>query len=71
MEVLRWVWAAGLKDLRSLDGCPWDRDICVEAAGGGHLEVLRWARTNGCPWDKYTCAYAAEEGRLAHGAMLA
>ena len=22
------------------------------AAGGGHLEVLQWARANGCPWDE-------------------
>jgi len=22
------------------------------AAGGGHLEVLRWARAHGCEWDE-------------------
>ena len=39
--------------------CPWD-----EAAKGGHLEVLKWARENGCPWDVGTCACAAEGGHL-------
>jgi len=23
----------------------------ANAAGGGHLEVLKWARANGCPWN--------------------
>jgi len=36
----------------------------MEAAKGGHLEVLKWARENGCPWDEWTCAYAAEGGHL-------
>jgi hypothetical protein len=35
-----------------------------EAAKGGHLEVLKWARENGCPWDELTCANAAERGHL-------
>ncbi len=30
-----------------------------KAARGGHLEVLKWARSQGCPWDASTCAYAA------------
>ena len=32
--------------------------------GGGHLEVLKWARANGCPWDWWTCANAAAGGHL-------
>ena len=24
---------------------------CTRAVGGGHLEVLEWARENKCPWD--------------------
>jgi len=27
---------------------------CEAAAGGGHLDVLRWAREHECPWDENT-----------------
>ena len=30
----------------------------------GHLETLRWLRSNGCPWDEQTCLDAAREGHL-------
>ena len=40
------------------------RSLCQSAAGGGHLEVLQWARARGFPWDKWTCAYAAGNGHL-------
>jgi len=36
----------------------------MDAAEGGHLEVLKWARENDCPWDKRTCAHAAKGGHL-------
>ena len=36
----------------------------ADAANGGHLEVLKWARENGCPWDERTCRGAAECGHL-------
>ena len=39
-------------------------DICLYAAYGGHLEVLKWARDNDCPWDGDTCSNAAECGHL-------
>ena len=32
--------------------------------GGGHLEVLRWAREHGCPWDDMTMQSAAVCGHL-------
>ena len=32
-------------------GWRYPQDVCREAASGGHLEVLQWARQNGCPWD--------------------
>ncbi len=35
-----------------------------EAAGGGHLEVLKWAQSQGCPLDEWTCAFAADGGHL-------
>ena len=38
--------------------------LCEDAARGGHLEVLKWARENGCPWDERMCTYAAEGGHL-------
>ncbi len=25
-------------------GCPWDERTCANAARGGHLEVLQWAK---------------------------
>ena len=46
------------------NGCPWDETTCHNAAKGGHLEVLQWARQNGCPWNEWTCSYAAEGGHL-------
>jgi hypothetical protein len=42
----------------------WDESICLHAAEGGHLEVLKWARANGCPWDKLTHALATSEDHL-------
>ncbi len=30
----------------------------------GHLNVLRWARSQGCPWNEETCAKAAWGGHL-------
>jgi hypothetical protein len=37
---------------------------CMNAAEGGHLEVLQWARANSCPCDEVTCSGAAEGGHL-------
>ena len=34
---------------------------CAFAAGGGHLEVLQWARENGCPWDEAVTELGARE----------
>ena len=34
------------------------------AEGGGHLQVLHWARARDCPWDLHTCIYAARAGQL-------
>ena len=42
-----------------------ERGICMYAAGGGCLSVLKWARAQGYPWDEVTCAKAAENGHLA------
>ncbi len=39
-------------------------NLCANAAEGGSLEILKWARANGCYWDKWTCANAAWIGSL-------
>ena len=54
---------ASLTCLR-VNGCPWDEIMCMDAAEGGHLEVLQWAHQNGCPWDEKTCSSAAMGGHL-------
>ena len=35
-----------------------------EAARGGHIELLKWARREGCPLDESMCIWAAEGGHL-------
>lgn len=53
-----------LKLLRA-SHCPWDEIAPAEAAKGGHVEIVFWARANGCPGDgAKTCAGAAEAGNL-------
>jgi hypothetical protein len=39
-------------------------DVCVWAAEGGHLAVLRWAREHDCPWNTNSCVGAARAGQL-------
>ena len=56
-SIARLVWAR-------LDGCPWSDNLCRAAAGGGHLEVLKYLRENGCRWDERTCHAAARGGHL-------
>ena len=46
------------------EGFPWDSDTCSQAASGGHLSILQWARSRGCPWDSDTCASASLHGHL-------
>ena len=36
-----------------------DRDHFASACTGGHLEVMKWLRSEGCPWDEGTCSMAA------------
>ena len=36
-----------------------DAETCASAAEGGHLETLKWLRSQGCPWDADTLAMAA------------
>jgi hypothetical protein len=39
-------------------------ETCEVAAGGGHLEMLKWAREIGCSWSEKTCLAAAKGGHL-------
>merc|ERR1711934_1185224 len=41
-----------------------DEDTCWMAAGEGHLDVLKWLRSEGCPWNVGACNSAAGEGHL-------
>src|SRR5574341_1156984 len=43
-------------------GCPWNHRVCAVALGGGHMDVLRWAREHGCAWDSWTRCEAARRG---------
>jgi hypothetical protein len=38
--------------------------VCSQAALGGHLEVLKWARARNFPWDARTLDGAAKKGHL-------
>ena len=46
--------------------CRWNASSCSAAARGGHLDLLKWMRSQKppCPWDKWTCAAAAKGGHL-------
>ena len=37
----------------------------MQEAGGGHLEMLQWARANGCPWNEKELHIAAQNGHEA------
>jgi hypothetical protein len=38
------------------------KELAAYAAGGGHLQTLRWLRDNDCPWDACTVAAAVRNG---------
>ena len=58
IEILRW--------LMEEKGYEFNRATCEGAAFGGHLDVLKWVRSQDppCPWDWRTCTEAAAEGHL-------
>jgi len=62
-----------LDAMPELNVCSLDTDMCQNAAEGGHLNFLWWARANGCPWNKNTCQNAisihcsGQERTDAHG----
>ena len=48
-----------------MDVIEWDNFTCVEAARGGHLEVLKYVMEKGYYWDiNVICFNAAEQGHI-------
>ena len=47
-----------------VNGCPWDKNTCSNAASAGHLEALKWARENGCPLDERVKSYIIQLGKV-------
>jgi len=58
VETLEWLWCLGRLTYGSLVRAT------AAAAGGGHLEMLRWALERGWPFDESACRAAASAGRL-------
>jgi hypothetical protein len=48
-----------LKRLKASTLVNWSPSDCATSALLGHLEILKWARSQNCPWDVRTCAGAA------------
>lgn len=49
------------------NGCEWGEVVCESAAEKGHLEILKWLRSNPedlCPWNEGTSRKAAQSGDL-------
>ena len=45
---------------------PWGQWTCKKAAENGHLDALKWLRSQDppCPWSEWTCTYAAVNSYL-------
>lgn len=41
-----------------------DKRVFAYAAGGGHMEVIRWLHERQCPWNEEACLAAARFGHL-------
>ena len=61
-EAVKKGYLSTLKHMHSRGRLSRKNDLCEDAARGGHLEMLKWARENGCPWDELTCAAIAAYG---------
>ena len=59
------VWTTLCFAVIGKNGCGWDADTCRDAAAGGHLSCLQWARENGCDWDNETIYFADVFGHLS------
>ncbi len=54
------IWNSCSEPVRKVPGM----NQHVQKLPEGHLEILKWARSQGCPWNGLTCAWAAEGGHL-------
>ncbi|CAM9621209.1 unnamed protein product [Pylaiella littoralis] len=50
-------------------GYRWSTGICKQAAGDGHLVLLKWCLLNGCPWSWSEVVDAARGGDFADGSL--
>ena len=56
MKTLQW--------LKTQEGFELNSWIFESACMGGHLEALKWLRSEGCPWHEKACTCAAAAGHL-------
>ena len=56
METLQW--------LKTQKGFYLDASLFADACEAGHLEMLKWLRSEGCPWNERACSGAAQSGHL-------
>ncbi|CAM9453495.1 unnamed protein product [Ectocarpus sp. 6 AP-2014] len=61
VEVLQYVFDSQGHN-QALEGR--STDLCGMAAGGGHIDALKWARGKGYQWNERTCMAAARGGHL-------
>ena len=67
IEVLEYLWETGNLGIWGGEReHEFTRDVCAGAARGGHLEALKWARSQDppFPWYEETCTNAAAGGHL-------
>ena len=67
LDTLQWLAAGddGCTSRGQHSSVSWGVGVCREAARGGHIHVLRYARLLlKCPWDASVCANAAASGHL-------
>ena len=48
----------------------WGIDVCLGAAEGGHLNILKWSQSNGLTWDPFAYHSYIKHGKLAHIGMI-
>ena len=58
MDVLKKYWSDIPEKKKPLS---MNESTCRSAAWEGHLEVLKWLRSQGCPWDEETYRNAGGE----------
>ena len=61
-RLVGWIYSSNAR----LNGCPWGDGTCIDAAYGGDIEILQWARQQdpSCPWGESTFASAAACGQV-------